>query len=183
MKIESLNHHFNVHALCAQLDALDESGDNAWDEHPFRTSNPLSPHREASDIWVRYNSLENFGEKFNDEHESVWYPIADKIPAVKALCEAMQKYIGVDELGGVLITRIPPHGQVYPHTDQGWHATHYQKYAILLSGNKNQAFCFDGIEHRCEKGDSFTFDNQYTHWVTNPTEFVRETLIICMRKH
>lgn len=154
-----------------------------WDEYAFRTQDKRSPHRECSDIWVRYNAIENLGEKFNDKHEAVWYRSSDKIPAVKRICADMLSEIGADEFGGVLITRIPPHSQVYPHSDHGWHAEYYEKFAILLRGNAMQTFCFTDAEHRCEPGDSFTFNNQATHWVLNPTDVPRETLIICATRH
>lgn len=177
--IEDLGYRFDVSALNQQLAA----NRDIWDRYRFRTSNPLSPHRECSDIWARYNDLKNMGPGFNDEHESVWYPVAEKIPAVLDLCDEMQDATKAHQLGGVLITKIPAWKQVYPHSDHGWHAEHYEKFAILLQGNTNQAFCFDGIQHRCEAGDSFTFNNQHTHWVLNPTDEDRMTLIICARKH
>lgn len=177
--IHSLEKRFDISELRNQLDSHPE----IWNEHTYRTDNPESPHREVSDIWVRYNSIENLGPNFNDEHESVWYPVVEKIPAVKKLCVDMLAEVNAEEFGGVLITHIPPHRQVYPHFDSGWHANHYEKFAILLRGNSEQAFCFDGIEHRCEPGDSFTFNNHYIHWVTNNTDVPRETLIICARRH
>jgi hypothetical protein len=176
LNIKGLDYKFNVSELNAQID----SNPDIWDKYPFRTS-PESPHREVSDIWVRYNDLEKLGPSFNDKHESVWYPVSNIIPAVKRLCANMLSYIQASEFGGVLITKIPPHGKVYPHNDKGWHAEHYNKYAILLKGNEEQSFCFDGEEHRCKEGDSFTFNNQAIHWVLNPTDIQRETLIICAR--
>lgn len=175
--IRSLDKRFDISELREQLDA----NPNIWDEYKFRTQNERSPHRECSDIWVRYNDMKNFGPNFNDEHESVWYPVIDKIPAVKSLCNEMMTEMGADTLGGVLITQVPPYKQVYPHKDHGWHAEHYEKYAILLNGNSEQTFNFEWEEHRCEPGDSFTFNNQRTHWVLNPTDIPRETLIICAK--
>lgn len=162
----------------SQIDAHPE----IWDEYTFRTDSPNSPHREVSDIWVRYNKIENLGSHFNDEHEAVWYPVLDKIPAIENLCDEMMEVTGTDKLGGVLITCIPPGKQVYPHSDHGWHAETYDKFAILIEGNAEQSFCFDDMEHRCSPGDSFTFKNQYRHWVKNPTEIPRMTLIICAGK-
>lgn len=177
--IRSLEKKFHVSELNKQL----EDHPEIWDEYPFRTNNPNSPHREISDIWVRYNSLENLGPNFNDEHESVWYPVADKIPAVKIVCAEVLSQFDCYEFGGVLITHIPPHKEIYPHSDHGWHAEHYEKFAILLRGNEEQTFCFKDEEHRCNPGDSFTFNNQFTHWVKNPTDVPRETLIICARRN
>lgn len=177
--IRSLHKRFDINELRQQLGA----NPDIWNLYPFRTTNPNSPHREVNDVWVRYNAIENLGPTFNEPHESVWYPVAEKIPAVKTLCEEVLQEMGATEFGGVLITQIPAHAQVYPHSDHGWHAERYEKFAVLLRGNSEQSFCFDGYEHRCEPGDSFTFINQYRHWVLNPTDEPRETLIVCARRH
>lgn len=179
MNIQSLGHRFDVSTLRAQLEAHPE----VWDEHRFRTEHPRSPHREASDIWIRYNSLQNLGPHFNNEHDSVWYPVAEKLPAVESLCEQMLEITGSDRLGGVLVTRIPAGKQVYPHVDRGWHAEFYEKFAILLQGCETQAFCYEDCTFHCAEGDSFTFNNQSCHWVLNDSEMPRITLIICARRH
>ena len=177
--ISSLGQRFDVSAIRAQL----SSHPHVWDEHRWRTNHPKSPHREVSDVWVRYNAISNLGPHFNDEHHSIWYPVAEKLPAIEDLCQQMLEMTGSDRLGGVLITQIPPGRQVYPHVDRGWHAEFYEKFAILLQGTPEQSFCFEDGEFRCEEGDSFTFNNQACHWVLNPTDTPRITLIICARRH
>lgn len=92
------------------------------------------------------------------------------------------RLVGGKELGGVLITKIPAGKQVYPHVDGGWHAEHYEKFAILVQGNPEQEFCFESSALRCREGDSFTFDNHFPHWVTNDSPEDRITLIICIRR-
>jgi aspartyl/asparaginyl beta-hydroxylase (cupin superfamily) len=87
------------------------------------------------------------------------------------------------KLGFVLLTRIPPGAQVYPHTDKGWHAVNHQKFCVSVKANKSQAFCFEGEEMRTEAGDVFTFDNSHPHWVTNESDEERISLIICVRAH
>lgn len=121
-------------------------------------------------------------ERKNQPHESVWYPVIDSIPSVRHLSEQMMELVGGKSLGGVLITRIPPGKQVYPHIDGGWHAEHYEKFAILVQGNPGQEFCFETSSLRCSQGDSFTFVNLNCHWVTNKTDEPRITLIICIRR-
>lgn len=155
--------------------------DAEWDRHRWRTEHPRSPHREASDIWLRYNAIENFGPTFNDEHESVWYP--DIPPEGRALAEDVAAQFDAIQLGGVLLTKVPAGKQIYPHIDRGWHAEHYEKLAVLIEGNLEQSFCFADGEFRCEPGDAFTFNNQDCHWVLNPTDEDRVTLIVCVRRH
>jgi quercetin dioxygenase-like cupin family protein len=103
------------------------------------------------------------------------------IPAVWSLARKVKRHVGAKTLGGVLVTKIPPGGRVEPHVDGGWHASHYDKYAVQLKGNAQQAFCFEDSELRPEPGDLYTFDNSKLHWVTNDSDSERMTLIICLR--
>jgi hypothetical protein len=175
--IQLLPHKFDVRSLRAELDAHPE----AWDQFRWRTEPLRSPHRECSDIWARYSGDMKIAPK-NQPHESVWYPVVDAIPSTRYLTERMMELVDGKELGGVLITKIPAGKQVYPHMDGGWHAEHYEKFAILVQGNMEQEFCFENSNLRCEAGDSFTFNNQFAHWVNNPSSEDRITLIICIRR-
>lgn len=180
--IQHLASGFPVDALIRQLDAAPD----LWNEHTLRTDRYHSPHSDVSDIWVRFNAWENFdGDpvKFTSTpHASVWYPCVAKIPAAWSLARKVMRFVGGQKLGGVLITRIPPHGEVKPHTDTAWHASHYEKLAIQVKGNKDQVFCFEDAELRPVPGDLYTFDNSHLHWVKNDSEEERITLIICLRR-
>jgi hypothetical protein len=178
MNIELLPQQFDVSSVNAELSYHPE----LWDQHPWRTEHPRSPHREASDIWVRYNAIENLGPHFNDPHEAVWYPVAGLLPSAQKLAETVMEAVGGAKLGGVLITKIPAGKQVYPHVDQGWHALHYEKFAVQLAGNSEQSFCFDDACLSALPGELYQFNNQARHWVLNPTTQQRVTLICCIRR-
>lgn len=156
-----------------------------WNRHTTRTDAYETPHKAVSDIWVRYNAWENFAgdaAAFNDEHESSWYPVIHEIPAAWSLARRVMRHVRGTKLGGVLITRIPPGGEVAPHIDRGWHAGYYDKYAVQVAGNAQQAFCFEDSDLRPDPGDLYTFDNSRLHWVTNQSDSERITLIICIRR-
>src|SRR5271167_2875392 len=94
----------DTYALQAQLIP------SVWNTITLRTDSSESPHREVSDIWVRYNPIEHFdGDmmKFNSEHDSQWYPVADQIPEAKRLAEQIAVDYSADRLGAVLINKIP----------------------------------------------------------------------------
>ena len=156
----------------------------AWDEHKGRTG--PGPHEGVSDIWVRFNAIENFDPEnpaaFVAEHSPVWYPVAEKLPSVAGLCLQVSEMTGEKNLMGVLITRVPAGGEVKPHVDAGWHALNTRKLAVQVRGNRDQAFCFEGSELRPEPGDLYEFDNQKEHWVTNDSDEDRITLITCWMK-
>lgn len=156
-----------------------------WDTLPMRTQGQKSPHRELSDIWVRYNPIERFDgdvAKFNAPHIAQWYPVAQSIPTAKILSERIAADFDCD-LGGVLITRIPAGKMCYPHIDEGWHARHYEKFALQVKGHEKQSFHVENDELITFDGDLFMFDNSKIHWVTNDSDEDRITLIVCVRKH
>lgn len=156
-----------------------------WNQHKLRT-NDDGPHRHVHDIWVRcldWSVMKADPAAFNRKHESSWYPIADdELLVAKNIAVGIFKHVGGVELGGVLITKIPAGTCVLPHIDKGWHARHYEKYAFQIQANERQEFCFDKKRLVTQSGDFFTFDNQYSHWVTNLSDEDRITMIVCIRK-
>lgn len=178
--IKRLQSGAKVESLAALLDEHPE----IWNTHRLRTANE-GPHRHVQDIWVRcldWQVMKNRLAAFDAPHESSWYPVADRFPLLRAWAEAMCHAYGGAKIGGVLITKIPAGMCVLPHIDHGWHARHYDKVALQIKANRMQEFCFETKRLVTEPGDVFTFDNQYTHWVTNPSAEDRITMICCIRR-
>jgi hypothetical protein len=169
-------------AECASLaDRLRGPAAHLWDRRRDRTSHPSSPHRELSDVWVRYAAPGVF-EK--GPHESVWYPEeAELLPELVDIAYLLMSLVRGDQLGGVLVTRIPPGAQCYPHTDPGWHARHYEKFGVQVAAAPGQRFHVEDLSLETAPGDVFTFDNARSHWVTNDTEHERITAIVCIRRY
>jgi hypothetical protein len=168
----------DVSAAVKQLDANPQ----VWNRHSLRREAYV--HRQVDDIWVRYNAWANFtgdAAAFNGPHESVWYPVVTEVPALWSLARQAKRIAGATELGGVLVTRIPPGGRVEPHIDRGWHAETYRKIGVQISGHEQQAFCFDDAELRPLTGDVYEFRNDITHWVVNDSPVPRITLIVCCK--
>lgn len=172
-----------------------EASEHLWNQHKLRTYGWDTPHA-VSDIWVRYRAWEEwlqtwqareiYGdalEKFvGEQHETVNYPAWYALPSLRnAIFDLMHMY-EVERLGGVLITRIPPKGEVKPHIDGGWHAGYYEKIALQLKSAQGQRFCFADGGFECEPGTVYAFDNSFEHWVENPTDHERITCIICVRR-
>jgi hypothetical protein len=150
-----------------------------WNERKERTSALESPHYGLDDIWCRFADMATMRE--DGSHTSKWYPAADALP-VRDLVFPLMSMMQGEQLGGVLITRIPAGAQCRPHVDPGWHAQHYDKFAIQIDAEpETQGFHFDGVTLRTKPGDVFWFDNAFTHWVTNEGAQDRITLIVCIR--
>ena len=148
-----------------------------WDQNTSRTGPEASPHHGLSDIWARFAAPGIDGSR---PHASVWYPCADVLP-VREIAEPLLAAVGGEELGGVLITKIPPGKVCKPHTDPGWHARYYQKFALQIQSHPKQTFHFEDSSLVSQPGDLFWFDNSKTHWVTNDSDQDRITLIVCIR--
>jgi hypothetical protein len=177
--IQSLNVTLDVTEARREIDANPQ----AWNQYRWRTESAQSPHREVSDIWLRYNAIENFGPKFNDEHDSSWYPVIALFPSLCVLAIDLMDMIEGERLGGVLLTKMEPGKQVYPHADRGWHASYYDKYAVQIAGNDLQSFCFEDSSLSAHDGEVYTFDNSKPHWVINESDEDRITLIVCIRRN
>lgn len=149
-----------------------------WDQHAARTAPEGSPHHGLSDIWARYADPATMRD--DGSHDSIWYPAADVLP-VRDLVFPLMAAVRGERLGGVLITRIKPGQVCKPHTDPGWHARYYDKFAVQIEAAPEQAFHFDGASLVTKPGDVFWFDNSHTHWVTNDSQRDRITLIACIR--
>lgn len=144
------------------------------------------PHSDMTDIWIRHNDrrpYEAAGDfsEFNDEHDSVWYPEADKLPEVMPLCFGVMSLVRGERLGGVLITKIPPGGGIAPHIDRGWHAEYYDKYMVHLKAEPGVAFGFPDAVMTPRTGEVWWFRNDITHWIRNDSADERIVMIISIR--
>lgn len=157
-----------------------------WDEYSMRTEYPESPHYHASDIWIRYNAIENLSKglrEFNAPHDAVWYPAAGILTDVKALTLDVARLLGATRIGGTLLTKLPAGKSIKPHNDgASWHATYYNvKAAVQIVGNANTVFRFKDCEIRPESGDVYIFNNSQDHTVVNDSSEDRITLIVAIR--
>lgn len=172
----------NFIALRHQLEQQPE----LWGQFGQRKHAPGSPHAQMTDIWVRYNGIENLGPHFNDEHDSVWYPAYAKLPALKDTIFPLMADVEGERLGGVLITKIPPGCGINPHTDKSWHVDYYDKFYLSISSARGAVFeCATddgGVETLNPlNGEIWRFDNRNLHWVRNNSNEDRITLIVCIR--
>lgn len=165
----------NVEPMLAALAANPQ----LWNERRERTSHADSPHYGLDDIWPRYADPRTMQD--DGSHCSMWYSPSQLLP-VRELVFPLMAAVQGEQLGGILITRIRPGQSCRPHTDPGWHARFYDKFAIQIAADpETQAFHFDGHSLHSAPGDVFWFDNAYTHWVTNEGTQDRITMIVCIR--
>lgn len=176
--INKLNIQFDVEILKNLLDDSDLFG-----EYNYRAAGD-SPHKEMTDIWVRYKDPSECIESgdfssMGEEHESVWLK---DIPEIKEISSSLMKFLDGDRLGGVLVTKLPIGGKITPHIDSGWHAEYYDKYFIPIKNNSGAKFCFNDVEINPRKGEVYAFRNDVIHWVNNDSDSDRIAMIICIKQ-
>ena len=86
-----------------------------------------------------------------------------------------------ERLGGVLLYKIPPGKQIYPHTDMGWHVDYYEKFNVCLKTNPETAFYYHGEEMKVKEGDVHFFRNDIPHWVKNEGLTDHIVLTVCIK--
>ena len=165
-----------VAGIMQQLDAAP----NLWNERTERRDSPDSVHADMSDIWVRY--AEGTPDS-QTPHVSVMYPAWTVLKDMHGLVFDLMRSQCATQLGGILITRIPPGGEIKPHDDRGtWHAEHYnRKVYVVLQGNARCINECEGEELAMRTGEVWTFDNLRSHSVQNGGTTDRITLIVCMQ--
>jgi mannose-6-phosphate isomerase-like protein (cupin superfamily) len=156
--------------------------DELWNQNAERKDAQDSPHAQMSDIWIRYNSLDNIGPHFNDEHRAVFYPAWHVLPSIHLLIFGLMAHCKAVELCGILITKIPPGCGIEAHEDHTWHShwTNLKAYTVLQGNDQCWYRCRDEYVFM-KTGEVWTFNNNREHEVKNFGNQDRITLISCMR--
>jgi hypothetical protein len=155
-----------------------------WSEYCERTKDPTSPHYGVPDIWLRYRAKSELTspEAYTEQHFATFYPAWGILTSLHPIVFGLMFRLKATYLGGVLITKIPPGGEVRPHDDRGsWHAEAMETkvYVALQSNPKCVNTCLDE-SLSMKTGEAWTFDNQLTHSVRNDGDEDRVTAIVCM---
>lgn len=155
-----------------------------WDAETLRKDRPNNAHKETQDIWIRYNDPRQVNNPdYTEEHVSIWHPAYFELPQLRPIIFGLIARLEATQLGGCLITKIPPGGAVLPHADTGWHPEFYPlKLYIPLQTNPH---CINRVEDEriaMGVGECWYFCNTVEHEVINDGIDDRITLIICLRQ-
>jgi hypothetical protein len=154
-----------------------------WDALPTRRLYPGTPHAAMVDIYVRYMpecQLTDL-EVRRREHRNVFWPAWHALPALRPIVFGLMARVQAVELGGILITRLPPGGEILPHSDAGnWAPEYYNAKAHLTVVGTALVTVEDEVQ-RFDTGTVYTFDNLLTHSITNDGATDRVVVIVSMR--
>jgi len=167
------------------LQARLHASPDLWGQRAYRRASAGSPHAGMVDIWARYRDFAEMTGDWDEfrmtPHDSVWYPEAEKIPELKPIVFDLMRIVEGDRLGAVLITKLPPGGEIKPHIDGGWHAGFYSKFYVPITDVPGQNFHWEDGFIAPKLGHAWRFDNSVPHWVTNESEQDRISLIVCIK--
>lgn len=173
----------NVAPILSELSRQPE----LWNQETLRTTHPATPHGAVDDIWIRFNDLAEFNRSGDpsaiiDQHESVWYPAANKLPSIRPILHNIMHLVSGERLGRVIITRLGPGKRITPHEDSGDHAAYYSRYQLLIQNNPGSTFKCGDEEVFMAAGELWFFRNEITHEVINNSCDDRITLIVDVRQ-
>jgi len=153
-----------------------------WDANPMRRTYPGTPHGQMVDITVRYMPEADVTlDARRAEHRNVFWPAWYKLPALRPLVFGLMARVQAVELGSILITRLPPGGEILPHSDAGsWAPEYYTTKAHLTLAGSAVVRCDDEV-CRFVAGSVWTFDNLLVHSIANDGECDRIVAIVSMR--
>lgn len=154
-----------------------------WNAHTLRTTHENSPHSAVSDIWVRFNDISEYERTGNpsavlDQHESIWYPAVNSLPAVRPLVFWLMSRIEGIRLGRVLITKLAPGKKIDRHADSGDHAAYFERYHFALLSLPGSLFECGGEVVHMPSGSVWWMQNQIEHEVTNNSADDRIHMIV-----
>lgn len=151
-----------------------------WDRDPFRTAAPQSPHREAHDIICRAQVPGG-----SDPRECVWYTAWTALPALRPHVVGLMARVEGLRLGRVLVTRLVPGAQIYPHRDYGPQADGYMdiepywsRFHLCLDADAGSVFGAGTDVVSMAPGEVWWFDGGQQHWVANDGQVDRLHLIV-----
>ena len=181
MKHFSLIHAgLDVAPILAELDAQPE----LWNADNDRTARWQSPHAASSDIWLRYFPRAGLRSDadFDAEGRCEFYPAWHRLPSLHRMVWALMSTLRATELGGCLLTRLPPGASILPHTDDSWHARWFNRKVYgVLRGNP---WCINHCEDEAvsfRPGELWSFVNTVRHSVENGGPDERIAAIFCFR--
>ena len=155
-----------------------------WDRNKARTTFENSPHRDSSDIWVRFRPAEELvsPQSHNEPYRSVFWPAWRELPALRPIIFGIMAQVSAVELGSILITRLAPGAMIHPHSDGGvgWSPEFYNTKAHLTVSGASKSTC-DGESVIMRPGDVWTFDNLKVHSVESVGDIDRICVIVSMR--
>lgn len=152
-----------------------------WNQNRFRTEYPKTPHKDVSDIWLRFQEdPHNFNDVL-DGKECVNYPAMWQLTGVRPIITSLMARVDGERLGRVMITSLPPGKTITPHRDEGDYAAYYDRFHVVLQGLPGSTMRCGTEMVQMQTGEVWWFDNKTEHEVRNSSSDERIHLVIDIR--
>lgn len=149
-----------------------------WNENTLRTEHPGTAHSDVSDIWLRFNAIGDDVQDVVDDRESINYPAMYHLPEAQQFIFWLMARVKGERVGRCMITELTPGRRIMPHVDGGAPAEYYERYHVVLSGQKGCVFRSGDEQVTMLTGEVWWFDNEKEHEVINNSADDRIHLII-----
>lgn len=151
-----------------------------WGQDRVRAEFDQSPHREVDDILLRFSDTgaANIGDELicNDTEAM------RMLPQARPLIYWLMARVEGDMLGRVLITRLAPGKQIYPHSDViGKYANTMSRFHIPLQSEPGCLFRAGNEQVSMYPGEAWDFNAHAEHEVINNSAVDRIHLIVDIR--
>lgn len=152
-----------------------------WNSDTIRTAHPQSPHSQADDILVFFNSISADPLEVVDDIQTKPFPAWSELPQLRPLIFDLMRLTEATQLGRVIISRLAPGARIAPHVDEGAPATFYQRYQVALQSHPGALFRIEDETVNFASGDAYWINNRAEHEVINNSNDDRIALVIDMR--
>jgi hypothetical protein len=157
------------------------TNEHLWSKDQIRQDySKDSPHKDVQDILIRFSDTSDKG--IGDVIQCEWLAASILLPAAKSLALSVMGLMQGEQLGRVMITRLPPGKSIVPHADtKGKYANFYTRYHIPLVSDPGVSFNCGGESLNMTPGGIWWFNGHREHSVVNNSASDRINLIVDCR--
>ena len=154
-----------------------------WKSDTYLRDYPQGPFEDVDTIFLRFPpaSVTELERCARDPHECVNMDGMIHLPAARRLVMALMGTVEGERLGRVMINRIRPGGQIYPHADTPSHAAYYSRYHFVVQAAPGCLFRCGEERVEMQTGECWFFRNDLEHQVINNSAIDRIHLIVDIR--
>lgn len=139
-----------------------------------------SPHKEVTDILLRFSESEL--PAIGDDLQCDWQSSIADLPFAKDIAFSLMSSFRGEQLGRVMVTRLPPGKTITPHADvKGKYANFYTRFHVPLQSDPGVLFACGDEQVNMVPGEVWWFNGHLTHSVVNNSARDRLNLIVDLR--
>jgi hypothetical protein len=154
-----------------------------WQADTYLRDYPQGPFEDVDTIFLRFPpaSVTELERSVRDPHECTNMDGMIHLPAARKMVMALMTTVEGERLGRVMINRIRPGGQIFPHADTPEHARYWERHHFVVQGLPGCTFRCGSEQVEMRTGECWWFQNELEHAVINNSADDRLHLIADIR--